>query len=105
MEQIQKIREKCIEANPEIKDCCKKHEKKIDGCFSCGMSFRPIRLADILLATGDRNGQMRVDSSGWFEVLDKVSGNFLRLAKWNLAQDDLTLQSLPTREFIYNLLY
>jgi hypothetical protein len=64
---------------------------------------RPITLADVLLPIGDRQGRLRVDSSGWFEAMDNTDNQFIRTAHWNLRVS-LEDQSEGTIEFIAALL-
>lgn len=110
-DQIQFIREKCIEANPQIverHDSCKAHGKR-GGLFKCICQPRPIRLADVLVAIG--NMMVIVDARGNFYKLEmKLSDKMPSFdekagtAKWNLLKDDLREQREETLEFIANLL-
>jgi len=99
-EQLAAIRQKCIEANPTIKDdtLCTPE---------CRVHRRPIRLADILLAAA-RNSVLE----GWQYMVD-VCGDFYALpdgnnpqlkAHWNLRADNLEDQSDETIAFIHSLL-
>jgi hypothetical protein len=109
-EQINFIREKCIEANPEIK------RRFVFICRHGEEYQQPdvIRLADVLLATNNAVRNMAVqdfgalmlfsvdedtDSLDWNEVM--VDG---KRRHWNLRADDLRQQSEETINFLYDLL-
>lgn len=86
-EQLQLIRQKCVEANPEIKN-------RVHSAFGA-----IIRLADVLLAIEQ--------TEHWRK------GTFLRERKttihdvyerWNLRKDDLTQQSDECLQFLADLL-
>lgn len=115
------IREKCIEANPQIEDrlFCDKYQtfSPKDFCDECLRLVAPIRLADVLLAL--QNTVKDVDEpiitvaqSGGFVALDVATETweFARsedkdeIVEWNLHADDLEKQSEQTVEFLYNLL-
>jgi hypothetical protein len=97
-DQINFIREKCIEANPE------------SFTFEDGNWWRreknaiiapvPIRLADVLLAIGSGVRMEEQTSSGQLSI--GVAGRGWTL--WNLRSADLRDQSEETIEFLYNLL-
>jgi hypothetical protein len=88
------IRAACIKANSEIQDWCKKHDGKTDGCFSCGMSSRPIRLADVLLAIPQIESPIETQLTHRIQVV----------LRWNLRKDRLEDQSPETLDFIHSLL-
>jgi hypothetical protein len=109
---LQVIREKCIEANPEIKSDlmeCPECRLAVFWDGSRVLKQRPIRLADVLLAIG--NMLIVVDAEGNFYRL-KMMLNWKvpritkdsHLGKWNLRADDLSQQSPETVDFIYSLL-
>ena len=90
MNKIDKIREACIKANPEIEQICG-GEDVAHFCPNCSNKIgRPIRLADVLLAIGE------------------VRPDFLLAvghpANWNLKDDNLENQSEETIGFIHNLI-
>ena len=69
---------------------------------------RPIRLADVLLAIGNR-GILKVNNLGGFSVFnDYIGGKAewvdVAMPRWNLLKDDLTEQSPETIDFIHSLL-
>lgn len=107
-EKIEAIRKACAKANPEIivEGC----ESGISPC-ACwwhknyppdGNKFRPIRLADVLLAIDDKSSRERytVDCLGGFK---KVGTKWI-ICNWNLRKDSLEEQSEETVAFIYDLL-
>lgn len=128
-EQLQKIREKCIESNPEIVElkfgCELKHNStkniwKATGkhSWSDGVAIvltdkgivqwekdtyeiigRPIRLVDVLLAIKSIDYVIMFDGT-FLDKYDLETG-----AKWNLLKDNLTLQNEETIRFIYELLH
>lgn len=94
------IREKCIAANPEI------GELKKFVCENCGgndeVHYRPIHLADVLLAIAERIGfatvkELGINSFGEFFFSDNIK------ERWNL-RTDLENQSEETINFLYELL-
>lgn len=104
-EQLQFIREKCIEANPTIKSTYHESTGNNLRCKNCGESDnyenvgtckkgkeRPIRLADVVQAIH------QVKDREWLKY------SYI-LNKWNLLKDDLTTQSAETISFIYELLH
>jgi hypothetical protein len=126
--QIAFIREKCIEANPDIENpelrkgfLCLVSDKRTstgeryitsydvaihDDSLEPLQAFRPIRLADVLLAIPNQYGQKlstgyisgdRINVSLEADTLDVV-------AYWNLRKDDLTEQSDECINFLYELL-
>ena len=116
LEKLEAIGQKCIAANPEV------GELKAFECENCGSTdqdfYRPIRLADVLLAVhgvNNRPSYFNVACDGGFYevsysypddvtcvVEHKGLGGFY--VGWNLREDDLTKQSPETLEFLYNLL-
>jgi hypothetical protein len=119
-QKIQAIREKCIEANPEITEmrceCCMFNwGEYVNGCPKCWRSelsreenrrlfpnrsvrpvCRPIRLADVLLtcALGRQTGGAHYYEKSVIPVVDM----------WNLREDDLTKQSPECVELVHQLL-
>ena len=124
---ISYIRERCIEANPSIKDlvfgcevryymdssmifctpaneddyvtavCAKSNTlQKIEDIEDCEIIDRPIRLADVLNLPDSFTDKYSNKENK--ELLWKLCAN------WNLLQDDLTLQSQETIDFLYSLL-
>lgn len=87
---LEKIRAKVIEANPEgfKPHPCVRYE---DPKYGCEIEIRPVRLADVLLATSESN-----------RVFDITALEIVRL--WNLRTDDLEKQSEETLSFIGNVL-
>jgi hypothetical protein len=86
MNKLETIRQKCIEANPDLQ--YRLEHLIASDTFEVG----PIRLADVLLAMHSRD-------SGWTpkEVMRLLS-------LWNLREDDLTKQSPETIQFLASLL-
>lgn len=100
---LQKIREKCIEANPERGWCgdedCRNHDT--------------IRLADVLLAIGvmkgyfvEKDGSQHSRELIAINALGHILGAYGRILcdGWNLRNDDLEAQSPETVEFIGKVL-
>lgn len=126
---LELIRAKCIEANAdiEIEAVCKTcdHEENshrfryalraecIEYTCSCPEfkvsaqpNYRPIRLADVLLAIPLTEGKTwRVTQNGVFvSVEDEWGIETFSEEQWNLHKDDLTEQSDDTINFLANLL-
>lgn len=107
MTNLETIRQKCIEANPGLKDQCAAEE-----CSQCQHNpvVRPIRLADVLLAIDKFHGNMFVDEVGCFvkPKRKEFTYNYIikndQNVKWNLRQDDLSKQSEETVNFLAELL-
>lgn len=98
-EMLAGIRDAVIKANPEIECDHAAHGKQAHFCVE-----RPIHLADILLAINNSEIEKARDISleilnGYLVFWPKPS-----TARYNLRQDDLTLQSDETILFIYQLL-
>ena len=106
---IEKIREKYIEANPEIEK-----EKEIDNVninnpegdpmedFSAYKYDRPIRLADVLLAISVKDPKIHygiTDDGQFINIFDDSSFPW-----WDLKNDNLESQSKETIDFIHELL-
>lgn len=106
-DKIQAIREAVIRANPEAGEL--KHYE----CGSCGaddeLHYRPIRLADVLLAINlaisnspardDEDDDSNAEHQTWLQE------SVLRLLDlWNLRADNLTQQSPACIDFLYSLL-
>lgn len=60
---------------------------------------RSIRISDVLLAIGEANKPMTVNVLGYMKEWTHQKD-----ATWDLKQDDLSLQSKETIEFLYELL-
>jgi hypothetical protein len=131
-EQLAFIRQKCLEANPEIVELkfgCQLLDKrsgddkwlylhramggsmvvehKITGIghgkdYEFDVIGRPIRLADMLLAIG--NPFVEVHANGGIVTQTNWPGHKLQQAVWNLRKDDLTEQSDECIEFLADLL-
>jgi hypothetical protein len=118
-EQLELIRQKCIEANPDklaehdhkklpCQEVCTNrvdiyhdwNEREGGGC-TYGVQLGPIRLADVLLAIGGRNvkSYYSVHKDGHWCI-----SNFRDLCWWNLRKDDLTEQSDECIAFLADLL-
>jgi hypothetical protein len=111
-EQIEVIRQTCINANPQIK---KEQEDwqifianldslptDIEDAFGAEpLLGRPIRLADVLLAI--KAVPYQKWPGGWAAIPDEELRDLV-LNHWNLPADDLIQQSDGTIEFIYQLL-
>jgi hypothetical protein len=103
------IREKCIDANPELDKSwahvvVDENGRKI----SCGHRElgRPIRLADVLLAMDyHKPGHKKcVTTGGSFASIASFGPVYFVESHWNLREDDLEKQSAETLEFLANLL-
>jgi hypothetical protein len=121
-QKIADIRAACIKASPEIRELCTNCQERLEngkhkygptrigtiGCSEKHVHFRPIRLADVLLAI-DKNDEVvvNVDTEGVFAYWKsppKGGGNYRRGATWNLRKDDLTQQSDECISFLAELL-
>lgn len=95
MELIERIREKCVEVNPE-----KDWYPTEAGRYT---SPEPCRLADVLLAmkvpAKDDEDFVSINQFGNFSLTGQHSVLF-----WNLREDDLTKQSPETLVFIGKVL-
>lgn len=98
-QQLALIREKCIAVNPS------RVWWSADGPEEGNAAiWEPVRLADVLLAIGDRE-RIHVGGRGRFftfkgdDMRDMVGGRF-----WNLRKDDLTEQSDECLAFLAELL-
>lgn len=113
------VREAVIKAVPEISEwrcenCQRKFGEYVNGCVFCWrdelsreenlklfpsrsvrLKDRPIRFADVLLALGLENFHNNDD------IPELIYGY---RHSWDLRQDDLSLQSPKTIEFLYELL-
>jgi len=110
-QKLQFIREKCIETNPEIVFCdCRCHNgmqvmRSATGlCLDCKCDGlrevnRPIRLADILLAT---KIPVLVDRNGIFYSVDSIKALNIGVA-YDLLHDSLSEQSEETINFLCSL--
>jgi hypothetical protein len=86
------IRQKCIEANPEImatRNCTHPNCQYAEHTFS----GRSIRLADVLLAIFEADAEERAD--------ELIHGS---VKVWNLRKDHLNEQSEETIDFLADLL-
>lgn len=104
---LEAIQRACIAANPEIVIEEREHysgeqEPAIEAVI------RTIRLADILLAIGEKIGLggdvIAVDSDGTFHQENDVGDFSCKNVNWNLRQDDLTKQSPECIDFLSELL-
>lgn len=92
------IRQKCVEANPEL-----------DTVYDLP---RPIRLADVLCALRPLQGSLAIDKDGLFVIptIPQLGGwvpaTTINAAHpfWNIYRDDLTEQSDECIAFLYSLL-
>lgn len=109
-QQIDFIRQKCIEANPaktwrDTGNCQRHWADDFDVPCTCTNVEYPVRLADVLLT-------IRVGKSYSPDELadlvglraDEGGGMDLRNSLWKFRFDDLREQSEETINFIYNLL-
>jgi hypothetical protein len=116
-QQLDLIRQKCIEANPEIEGKlhaqwgCPKHDpsafKKQLHCTCVKVNARPIRLADVLLAM--HTISVYVGDDGQFYQFDGFTddgGHALqsKTIAWNLRKDRLNEQSDECIRFLADLL-
>lgn len=115
MNKLQFIREKCIEANPEIVELefgCEVKEKDSGEQFFIAdrddmdlmpdayeIIGRPIRLADVLLAIPFK-ANMGIYADGTFIKRSAGDTGY----EWNLKDNNLEKQSKKTIDFIYNIL-
>ena len=111
-QQIQAIREKCIEANPEI-DICEWSGLPYQHCACKDISRhnRPIRLADILLAINQLqgDGSYVISDAGIFAFFKAEGARIDKALKvlecsYNLRADSLESQSDETVDFLHSLL-
>lgn len=85
-EKLELIRQKCIEANPDLGDLAVREY------------YREPRLADVLLT-------MNIGEFTTVKEIQKESSEVHTLAlMWNLYEDDLSQQSPETIDFIHQLL-
>jgi hypothetical protein len=100
-DQLSDIRDACIKANPEI-ECRYAHGGfPPPGESVCKCEVRPIRLADVLLASQKNMFAIQTLLDGRLTAVgDDASSHVI----WNLRKDDLTLQSNECLEFISSLL-
>lgn len=124
-QQLQLIREKCIEANPEIVElkfgCVVKYSSKINmTCFHYGVDTSEYGNGNVGWYFIKEDGGRYFDSMPNFPIIGrpirlsdvllamkaKIYHSFVDMDGiiWNLKQDDLTLQSPECIEFIYSLL-
>lgn len=117
---ISYIRERCIEANPSIKDL-------VFGCevryyMDSSMIFcTPANEDDYVTAVYTKNNTLqKIEDIEDYEIIgrpirladvlgtvypDEITNTHLAIvARWNLKQDDLSLQSQETIDFLYSLL-
>lgn len=110
-EKLEAIRKACVAANPEI--IVEGRESGITPC-ACwwhknyppdGNKYRPIRLADVLLALHEapRTKNVGITTLVGSMVLESFTKDDLR-KEWNLYKDSLEEQSKETVAFIYDLL-
>lgn len=68
----------------------------------------PIRLSHVLRAIEKQPGMslldFALDSDGWFIQRPKGSHRFCQVVRYDLTQDDLSLQSPETIDFLFNIL-
>jgi hypothetical protein len=104
-DKLETIREKCIEANPEIHrvfdNWASTHDRDEEQFTH---EERPIRLADVLLAMEGEPYFIGTDGcwQRWDDNLGLISCAMQN--SWNLHEDDLTKQSPETVDFLYALL-
>jgi len=101
-EALNKIREACVKANPEIVvyDCG-------SPCHCHTRNEREIRLADVLLAIDGENelNPISVTSEGQFFQYDPEEGAIQLSRKyWTLRKDSLTDQSDECLEFLASII-
>lgn len=89
-EKIKFIREKCIEANPEI--------EADNGCAGCRYIPNPICLADVLWVVD----LLKEGDVYFIPDREKIIADIFHL--WNTKDNNLENQSEKTIDFIYNLL-
>jgi len=108
------IRQKCIEANPEIDE--RRQVPCPEGMIGCAtfhyeIKTRPIRLADVLLAMNklEHDGSYIISAAGIFAHFKAEGARIdkaLRILEcsWNLRKDDLNEQPKETINFLAGLL-
>lgn len=99
-QQLTLIRQKCIEANPEIAERRLDAEKTWDGA-TVNIFDNKIRLADVLSALENTSHYLEINQLGHFTFKGVTGGEW---GEWNLRKDDLTEQSDETILFLYDLL-
>jgi len=107
---IDKLREIIVEANPKIRT----YENR---CMTCGYGFeyckckpkriewyidREIRLADVLLAIGNKS--VGVDATGEIVIVKRYDDRRELVTTWNFADNNLDNQSDECKEFLIKLL-
>ncbi len=107
-EQLKAIRQKCVEANREIvaPHWSKPHEGvPLFQSFDAddGKLYRPIHLADVLLAANHIKLWLWVTEQGRFN-LHPQGGEIATGPAWNLRADSLDQQSPETIAFLHSLL-
>jgi len=110
-EKLELIRQKCIEANPEILETLSLSENA--EIIHTRTISRPIRLADVLLAIREKDvviSAFQSDEGACFGKVVDGNTNYddrfevdWSLAFWNLRKDDLNEQSQETISFIASL--
>jgi len=96
---IDKIREACIKANPEIMEF-----KKGLAPISGGYFQRPIQLADVLIMMAEENFSFMILPISKVFIIEKGGNSYYKKAiKWDLTKP-LEDQSEETLKFISELL-
>ena len=108
-EKLELIRQKCIEANPEILETLSLSENA--EIIHTRTISRPIRLADVLLAMNklEHDGSYIISAAGIFAHFKAEGARIdkaLRILEcsWNLRKDDLNEQPKETINFLAGLL-
>lgn len=101
---LTRIREKCIEANPDIQRSTRMHVRLDENDlgkreYKKVYWSRPIHLTDVLAAIEQVQPQ-----SISMDAATTLATNWGGRSKWNLRADDLEKQSPETLEFIGSLL-
>lgn len=103
-QRLEAVRQKCVEANPDI-NLVYLGEEKGKPLYA----GRSPTLADVLLAVAHKDHDLFVNeqggmcgdsmrAEGWTQIMDRDD------AHWNLRQDSLDQQSEPTITFLHQLL-
>lgn len=108
-DQINLIREKCIEANPSIKEEWIGWFDEYGNLDHSEKTIRDIRLADVLLAITfhDPIRYIAISAPGcWLEIKNGKYQNCQEdgMESWDLRKDSLESQSPKCIEFLANLL-
>lgn len=98
---LQELKDKIIEANPDIIDACDYHFEKgtTEDVMKSNCCRRTIRLADILIAIHKKK-----ISGLFFSILYSEFVLGKKFITWNLKKNDLSLQEKEIINFLHEML-